>query len=204
MTLKGNKIYFIDFGFTDKYNNVLNEDPIILGKSLNYNYPIVLHLFSILFFSKSQTYTNTKLGYLQLLNNIITNLHLYKQLYKVVNTLIVSHPYSIFKNIDDVKIYFKDYIKILLNLLKENKKYTIIDVYNKCFSPIAKNLDIYSLSLVMFHMFYNNIYQKFTLRNTVNNQTLQLISNLFNDALYNTIKDPIDLADRLDNIINTI
>jgi hypothetical protein len=57
----------------------------------------------------------------------------------------------------------------------------------------------------MFHMFYNNIYQRsITLRNYVSDETLKLISTLFKDALYNQIKDPIDLANRLDYIIKTI
>ena len=57
----------------------------------------------------------------------------------------------------------------------------------------------------MFHLFYNNIYQRsITLSNYVSNETLELISKLFEAALYNQIKDPNDLANRLDNIIVTI
>jgi capsule polysaccharide modification protein KpsS len=130
-----------------------------------------------------------------------------------MNTLISKHQFSIFKNIEDVKIYLKTYINQLLNAKLDNiSKYSKKEVYEKCFLPIAKNVDIYSLSLVMFHMFYNNFYQQsfspkdkdFTLSNLVTDKTLELISKLFEDALYNKIKDPIDLAERLDNIIKKI
>jgi serine/threonine protein kinase len=206
MTLKDNKIYFIDFGFTGEYDNILEGDPIILGRSLNYNYPIILHLFSILYFSKELSFATTKSKYLTLFNDIINNLEKNKQLYNVVSTLILSHPYSIFKNIDAVKTYLKKYIKQLLDdNLDDNEFYNINDVYEICFRPIAKNVDIYSLSLVMFHLFYNNIYQpSITLSNYVSVETLKLISDLFNDALYNQIENPINLADRLDDIIKTI
>jgi hypothetical protein len=54
-------------------------------------------------------------------------------------------------------------------------------------------------------MFYNNIYQpEFTLTHILPDKTLQLISNLFKDALYNYIENPIILANRLDDIIKTI
>jgi hypothetical protein len=207
MTIKDNKIYFIDFGFTNKYTELLHKDPVIMNRSINFNYPIILHLFSILYFSKDLTFTATKLEYLTLINDIITNLEQYENFYAVVITLITSHKYSIFKNIDDIKIYLKKYIKYLLNfyLVKEKELYNIYDVYKICFSPIGKNVDIYSLSLVIFHLFYNNIYQdKFILTNLVTDKTLKLISKLFKDALYNNIKNPLDLANRLDNIINTI
>lgn len=70
------------------------------------------------------------------------------------------------------------------------------------FLPLAINVDIYLLSLVMFHLFYNNIYQDhFTLTYLLQDKTLELISQLFNDALYNNIKNPAFLADRLDKII---
>jgi hypothetical protein len=178
-----------------------------MNRSINFNYPIILHLFSIVYFSKDLRFTATKLEYLTLINDIITNLEQHENFYAVVITLITSNKYSIFKNIDDIKIYLKKYINYLLNLylVKEKELYNIYDVYIICFSPIGKNVDIYSLSLVIFHLFYNNIYQdKFILTNLVTDKTLKLISKLFKDALYNNIKNPLDLADRLDNIINTI
>ena len=206
MTMKDNKIYFIDFGFTDIYTNILKNYPIVLSRSLNFNYPIILHLFSILYYNNNNLLI-TKEEYKFLLNKIITNLELpeYEQLYNVINTLIVSHQDSIFKNIQDVKTYLKTYIEQLLDKLDNNKKYSKKNVYDICFLQIARNVDIYSLSLVMFHMFYNNIYQdNFTLTYLLSSDTLKLISKLFKDALYNNIKNPLDLANRLDNIINTI
>jgi tRNA A-37 threonylcarbamoyl transferase component Bud32 len=207
ITLKDNKIYFIDFGFTIEYTHLLDNDPVIMNRSINFNYPIILHLFSILYFSKDFKFEATKHDYLTLINDIITNLEQYTNFYTIVNTLITSHKYSIFKNIDDIKTYLKKYINYLLNfyLVEEKELYNIYDVYKICFSPIGKNVDIYSLSLVMFHLFYNNIYQdKFILTDLVPDKTLKLISKLFKDALYNNIKNPLDLANRLDNIINTI
>jgi len=221
MTIKDNNIYFIDFGLSDEYNKTLidkynNTYPIVLTNSTNQNYPIILHLFSIVYVDQLDTFKTNKAGYLELFNNRITQPIPVSELnpyFIAVNNLITSHNYSIFTNIEDVKTYLKKYIKQLLDdNLDDNLEYSIKEVYEKCFLPIAKNVDIYSLSLVMFHMFYNNFYQQsfspkdkdFTLSNLVTDKTLELISKLFEDALYNKIKDPIDLAERLDNIINTI
>ena len=43
MTIKDNKIYFIDFGFTNIYTELLHKDPVIMNRSINFNYPIILH-----------------------------------------------------------------------------------------------------------------------------------------------------------------
>jgi hypothetical protein len=189
----------------DKYNNTY---PIVLTNSTNQNYPIILHLFSIVYVDQLDTF-KTKAGYLELFNNRITQPIPVSELnpyFIAVNNLITSHNYSIFTNIEDVKTYLKKYIKQLLDdNLDDNLEYSIKEVYEKCFLPIAKNVDIYSLSLVMFHLFYNNIYQcSITLRDYVSDETLELISKLFEAALYNQIKNPNDLANRLDNIIVTI
>jgi hypothetical protein len=211
MTLKDNKIYFIDFGLTMNYNETIANKSKVLILSKSINYPIILQLFNNIYDS---IFNNlTKKEYLQLLETEINILNITDRLYLTMNTLISKHQFSIFKNIEDVKIYLKTYINQLLNAkLNDISKYTKKEVYTLCFSEIAKNIDIYSLSLVMFHMFYNNFYQQsfspkdkdFTLSNLVTDKTLELISKLFEDALYNKIKDPIDLAERLDNIINKI
>ena len=213
MTIKDNKIYFIDFGLTDKYNNILVDKhnykyPIVLNNSTNQNYPIILHLFRIIYFNQDDNFSGNKNIYInQLLETHITqaksDLNPY---FHAVNNLISSHEDSIFKNIEYVETYLKGHISQLLNdHLKDDETYTILEVYNICFLPIAKNVDIYSLSLALYHLFVNNIYQKdFTLQNVVLKDTLKLISELFNDALYNKIENPIDLANRLDEIIKTI
>ena len=209
MTLKDNKIYFIDFGLTMNYNEKIANKPKVLNLSKSVNYPIILQLFNNIYDS---IFNNlTKKEYLQLLENKINILNNQDRLYLTMNTLISKHQFSIFKNIEDVKTYLKTYINQLLNAnLNDTDKYSKKEVYEICFLPIAKNLDIYSLSLVMFHMFYYNFYQKaivkqdFTLSNLVTDETLDLISKLFEDALYNKIKNPIELANRLDNIISTI
>ena len=229
MTIKDDKIYFIDFGYTDKYNTNRNYDndnkyPIVLGRSLNLNYPLILHVFSKLFFNDIKMSDN-KAKYVELLNDIIDksildltallksgkDLYLFVDAFKYedinlkIVKLVSSHEYSIFKTKKDVVTYLKTNITNLLNNLEDNKKYTPLEVYNICFIDIAKNVDIYSLSLALYHLFVNNIYQKdFTLQNVVLKDTLKLISELFNDALYNKIENPIDLANRLDEIIKTI
>ena len=211
MTLKDNKIYFIDFGLTMNYNETIANKSKVLILSKSINYPIILQLFNNIYDS---IFNNlTKKEYLQLLETEINILNITDRLYLTMNTLISKHQFSIFKNIEDVKIYLKTYINQLLNAkLDDISKYTKKEVYTLCFSEIAKNIDIYSLSLVMFHMFYNNFYQQsfspkdkdFTLSDLVTDKTLELISKLFEDALYNNIKNPIELAERLDNIISTI
>lgn len=212
MTIKDNNIYFIDFGLTDEYDKIVldknnNTYPIVLTNSTNQNYPIILHLFSIVYVEQLETFKTNKAEYLELFNNRITQpVSELNPYFIAMNNLITSQKYSIFTNIEDVKTYLKKYIKQLLDdNLDDNKEYSIKEVYKICFLPIAKNVDIYSLSLVMFHLFYNNIYQRsINLSNYVSDKTLELISDLFKAALYNQIKDPNDLADRLDEIIKTI
>jgi hypothetical protein len=212
MTIKDNNIYFIDFGLTDKYNNTLldknnNKHPIVLINTTNLNYPIILHFFFKVYIDQFDTFTTNKQEYLKLFNNyIIQPVSKFTVYSDVMNNLITSHKYSIFTNIEEVQKYLNTYIEQLLTKnLDDNSEYSIKEVYEKCFLSIAKNVDIYSLSLAMFHLFYNNYYNpKFTLRNLVSDEILELISELFKDALYNKIKDPNDLADRLDNIIQLI
>ena len=201
MTLKNNKIYFIDFGLTHKSSN-LDE---VLNYSINYNYPIILHLFRVIYNSiDNKKYK--KEFYLDYIDNdkYLKKSFILDYLDYHMKTLISQHQFSIFKNIEEVKTYFKTYIKQLLIKLDDNNKYTKEEVYKLCFSEIAKNIDIYSLSLALYHLFFNNLYKDLSLSNLVTSETLQLISTLFRDALYNTIKNPIELANRLDNIIKTI
>ena len=203
MTLKDNKIYFIDFGLTTESDKIFTK----LHFSQNYNYPIILHyLYNTYQIIENNKYT--KKDYF-LYFNIIINISLppvslYRLFYHM-DTLISQHQFSIFKNIEDVKTYLKTYIKQLLNKLDDLGEYTKEEVYILCFSEIAKNLDIYSLSFALYNLFFNNLYQEdFSLSNLVPEKTLELISKLFEDALYNTIKNPIELAERLDLIIKTI
>jgi len=204
MTIKDNQIYFIDFGLTDKYDkNVTKynyEYPEFLFNSNNQNYPIILHLFNKFFFNPTNdNFKGNKDIYIQ----ILLDTHKTQQMvslnpyYNAIQNLTL-----LFENIEE---YIKQYIETLLNNLDNEKEYTPFQVYDICFKPIAKNIDIYSLSLALYQLFYNNIYQKdFTLYNIVSEPTLSLISTLYKDALNNNIENPIVLANRLDIIIDTI
>ena len=195
MTIKDNKIYFIDFGLTEKYNINDNYKP----KILSYSAPILLILFSVFYNKYGPSYKANINIYISLLDNIIIN---DINFLSVKNTLL--HPF-IFKNISDIQEYLKKHIRILLKSLNLTIQYTTQQIYKLCFSSIAINTDIYSLSLVMFNLFIKNTHQPdFTLRKIVNNETIKLIVILFKDALHNTIKDPLDLSSRLDAIIETI
>jgi hypothetical protein len=161
ITLQNNKIYFIDFGLTNKYNYILTDKnnytyPIVLYNSMNYNYPIILHIFFIIHSEQyDEDFKTNKEGYLSLLNTQIETSESNLKLNFAMKILITSHKYSIFKNIDDIKTYLKKNIQqILDDKLVESRDYSKQEIYEKCFLPIAKNVDIYSLSLVIFCLKY--------------------------------------------------
>ena len=203
MTLKKNKIYFIDFGNTDYYTNAFS---IPYQNFTYYCYPFHLFLFHILFNEKKNVIA-TKNLFKQYFNKIIQDIERYQSLKSnIMNILIYQKP-PIFNNMTEVKTYFTMFINTLLDhYLDDVHNYTINTVYNICFLPIIKNIDIYSLCLTIYLMFNNNFSDSkiYSLHHIVSDKTKKLITELYMEALSNKIKNPTDLADRLDKIIEKI
>jgi hypothetical protein len=201
MNLKDNKIYIIDFGFCKKYT-----DFTLVGRSMNYNYPLILHVFLKLLEMKGSSFATTKKDYINLLNNIIdTNVNNKEshEIGSIIDTYVSQDYEAPFSNIKSVLDYLRSYIYKILIPMPDNVKINIMDVYNNYFLSITKRIDIYSLCLVLNNLLFNNFYNpNHSLKNLLPLETRQLIAKLIKDGLYNDIKDPINLADRLEQIIN--
>jgi hypothetical protein len=100
------------------------------------------------------------------------------------------------------------FIDTFFKNLDDNKLYSLQYIYEKCLEPVARNIDIYALSLFIHELFYGILYHKFIkfqLANKfVEQHTNILVKQLFEDALYNKIDGPLDLSARLTNIIDSI
>jgi hypothetical protein len=92
----------------------------------------------------------------------------------------------------------KDYI---FGILKDKEEYNTNEIYEKYILPIARNIDIYALS-----MFINSILDKnnFIIGQKKSEITDELARSLYIDAIYNKIDGPRILSERLQQIINSI
>jgi tRNA A-37 threonylcarbamoyl transferase component Bud32 len=174
MTLDDNlNVYFIDFGLMTKYTN----EKQIRNQSLNYHYPKILNIF---------------LNY----NNKMTKIELIKH-FKNEYLKIQSLKYLNFKV--DFSRFFESIDK-KIPILEDDKEYLKDNIYKYYIEPIAKNIDINSLSLFIYELIFsfnpNNI-------NNFNN-VKQILKTLIINALYNNIDGPQELIIYLDGIINTI
>jgi hypothetical protein len=87
----------------------------------------------------------------------------------------------------------------------DDKKYNLKDFYTKCIEPIAKNIDIYALSLFINQLFFK-IFDNYTNFNPkfINDDIINILDDLIIKALYNRINDPKELTKYLDKIINNL
>jgi hypothetical protein len=192
ITLKDNRVYFIDFGSMHKYKNY--EDNYMF--SMNYNYPIILKSFynikemkkekNILEINKNELITSMKNEFNKIIND---------------NELIYNLLLSFFKYPETINQYIESYLNILFeNISNEYQLYSIDSIYENYILPIAKNCDIYALSVFIYEIFYGHILGK----TLVNRKTKKLVLSLYHDALYNQIDGPGELSKRLENIIKSI
>jgi hypothetical protein len=98
----------------------------------------------------------------------------------------------------------RDFLSKLFEKLNDNVVYDINSIYINYILPIAKNADIYALSWSIYEIFFGILFKNILAYKIVNENTNNLVKNLLNDALYNTINGPNDLSKRLDQIINSI
>ena len=177
------RIYFIDFGFMKKYTDQAN----INHHSINHQYPDILFNFNILKQKYNKTQKINKLELITLLNN-------------------QKKPDSIqSKLLEKTQLNKIDY-SCFFHSLEDNTEYSPQQIYDMCIEPIAKNIDIYALSLFIYQLFFNiysniNSY-KYDFDN--NPTTLVFLNELLINALYNNIDGPEELIYYLDEIIQSL
>jgi len=173
------RIYFIDFGFMQKYTDQVN----IYHYFINHQYPDILFNFNIL----KQNYDKTqKINKLEL----ITLFNKQKKPDSIQSLLL-----------NKIKLYKIDY-SCFFHSLEDNTKYSLEDFYTKCIEPIAKNIDIYALSLYIHSLFIITFDIDIDLDQDSNN--LKILNELLINALYNNIDGPDELIIYIDAIINSI
>jgi len=174
------KICFIDFGLMQKYT----DEEKIFNQSLNHQYPDILYIFYILKHKYNKTQKIKKLELITSLNNL-------KRPNSIQQPLLLRQT----------KLYKIDY-SCFFHSLEDNTKYSLEEFYTKCIKPIAKNIDIYALSLFIYQLFFNiyfpiNIFK-------YNPNTLIFLNELLINALYNNIDGPDELIIYIDAIIDSI
>ena len=126
------------------------------------------------------------------------------ELIKLLNTeRYQKSNYSIQKELlDDLDLDLMDYSIFFKSI--DDKKYNLKDFYIKCIEPIAKNIDIYALSLFINQLFfkifnYTNFNHKF-----INDDIIEILNELLKNALYNNIDGTKELIKYLDRIIEKL
>jgi thiol-disulfide isomerase/thioredoxin len=90
--------------------------------------------------------------------------------------------------------------------LEDNIKYNLDFIYTNYIESIARNIDIYGLSLFIYQLFIK-IYKDLTNFNYNNDKKInvqQILKILLINALYNNIDGPEELIIYLEGIIDTI
>ena len=222
MTLDENlKVYFIDFGFMQKYYELDNL------KTSSHQYPEILNIF-LKIKNKFKNYKeeddddddddddDEKEFKKQLKNQTLNKEELINLLKKYQQEKINSIQSNL---LIKTQLNFIDYSRFFESL-EDNLQYSFDD-YTKCIEPIAKNIDIYALSLYIYKLFYNffDKIQPFNYFKTSNNfrdyiinlynsfkknNTLKILNELLINALYNNIDGPEELIIYIEAIINSI
>ena len=95
---------------------------------------------------------------------------------------------------EDKKIFINIY-KELLNLYINKNNYVKIEDVFKQIKPISKNTDIYAISKLIYDILINL---------SIDDNTKKLIEELYDDAKYYKIENPIILKQRLEAIIKLV
>jgi serine/threonine protein kinase len=183
------KVYFIDFGFLQKYNEKIYE---IENRSYYEIYPRILFFY----FEIKKNYRNNTITK----TNLVNELNFYYQHYKIHDKKSLNIYEIILKNTNQSNIDFMIFFKSI-----DDNDYTFEYFFDNCIKSIIQNIDIYSLSFVIYQLF-NNVYYNNTYFNNkyFNNNTKKIINTLLINALYNTIDGPDELIIYLEEIINSI
>jgi hypothetical protein len=198
MTLKNNKVYFIDFGLVHQYTDKKTNS----GTSLNFHYPFILNKFYNIMDKVTKPITKRELIielYMSPIKNENHNYH---------NNLLLSFLLTNFKgnrrSNSEISNFIIDYYSNLLKDLQDNIQYDINYIYTNHILPIAKNSDIHALSLFIYDIFFGINFKNIMASNFIGQNTTNLVNNLLEDALYNRINGPVHLSNKLDEIINSI
>ena len=185
------KICFIDFGFKQKYN--------IFNTLITYNhqYPYILERFKMIINRYKEDYFFTKS---ELITELLNIENYRKRKNEKYDTPLIPHIMQRYFNNININYSF------FFHSLEDNTKYKLKYFYTKCIKPIAKNIDIYALSLYIYILF-NNIYsdiKTFYFNFNFNPNTLKILNELLINALYNNIDGPEELIIYIEEIINSI
>ena len=194
---KNYNVYFIDFGFMKKYDNLY----YINGYSQNENYPNILKTFFSIF--PITTIPNKKSIFIN--SDKITKFNL-------INQLNINK--SRFKNVIEprllkyTELVYIDY-SFFFHSLEDNTEYSPQQIYDMCIEPIAKNIDIYALSLFIYQLFFNIFagQSSFNLQIIDNEKMIKInaiIKMLLINVFYNNIDGPEELIIYLKAIIDTL
>jgi len=208
---KDYKISFIDFGLMSKYSDIKN----IGNNSANYQYNDIIQIFIMIinnykpFFSKLNIITNEEL------------ISLFKSI-KMTKSKLLSHFYNskyqkkksilpnIFQSLNSLNsiqssasINFIDYNHFFRSI--DDEEHDLEYFYTNCIKPIAKNIDIYALSLFIYQLFFLKINNSTSFNSKfIKKDTRNILYALLKDALYNNIDGPDELIIYLDGIINSL
>jgi hypothetical protein len=113
---------------------------------------------------------------------------------------------NIFNSLNSIQsstsINFIDYSHFFRSI--DDKEHDLEYFYTYCIKPIAKNIDIYALSLFIYQLFFKiNNSTSFNSK-FINKDTRNILYPLLKDALYNNIDGPDELIIYLDGIINSL
>ena len=197
MTLDANlKVYFIDFGFMQKYTD------LDYSITQNHQYPDILNIFFKIKNSEENKPMNKKK-----LIELLKNEKYQKDKKYSIQSIILNKT----------KINYINYSRFFESI--DDEEHDLDYFYNKCIGPIAKNSDIYALSVYIYVLFFNffddiqpfnylnspykNFYD-FFINYLKKKNTINILNVLLINALYNNINGPEELIYYIDKIINSI
>ena len=189
-------VYFIDFGFMKEYKSIQHID----SYSINENYPNILKTFFSIFpitiipnqkpfFSNQRPITKF---------NLINQLNINKSRFQnFIEPRLLQYT----------ELFNIDY-NCFFNLLEDNTEYSPQQIYDNCIKPIAKNIDIYALSLFIYQLFFNIFKGQSSFNLQYINDNMNIINAILKmfliNALYNNIDGPEELIFYLEGIIQSL
>jgi hypothetical protein len=205
MTLDNNlNVYFIDFGLMQKYTD-LNK---ING--LNLQYLQILYFLQFFELDIKNNIKYTKNGLITQINNLKNEFKNGSREHDNDGSNNIKTRYDTKDLLEKKFLKFINYEYFFRSIKNGNEQHFLNDFFN----PIAKNIDIYALSLFIYQLFYHIPNQtKLNINININIELIdpnakELITNILNalmrNALYNNINGPEELIIYLDGIIESM
>jgi serine/threonine protein kinase len=199
---KNYKIFIIDFGFMQKYNEfrIINNmyTSGILQYSSNGNYPDILYTFDAIF----KKYDN--MSRIQLIGEL-NNQKNWKKNIPGLHPLHIKPHYDL---LNIAGITYIDYSQFFESIT-DNDPHSNKDYINLVINPIARNIDIYALTIIICELFVPFCLNNYTPRIRINNKNnlniiYDIIKMLAINVLYNNIDGPEELLYYFNEIINSL